>query len=47
MDEAEKCDCLSMIRNGQIIASGSPVELKGQYDCKTLEEVFLKARDIK
>lgn len=43
MDEAEKCDCLAMIRNGHIIATGSPEELKSQYKVTTLEEVFLKA----
>jgi ABC-2 type transport system ATP-binding protein len=43
MDEAEKCDCLSMVRDGEIITSGSPSELKNQYGIKSLEEVFLKA----
>lgn len=43
MDEAEKCDCLSMVRDGKIIVSGSPNNLKNKYDIDTLEEVFLKA----
>lgn len=43
MDEAERCDCLAMIRNGHIIATGSPKDLKSQYKVATLEEVFLKA----
>ncbi|MDQ0973941.1 ABC-2 type transport system ATP-binding protein [Neobacillus niacini] len=43
MDEAEKCDCLAMVRNGEIITSGSPSELKKQYGITSLEEVFLKA----
>ena len=43
MDEAEKCDYLSMVREGKILASGSPAELKNQFDVHSLEEVFLKA----
>lgn len=43
MDEAEKCDRLAMIRNGHIIATGSPAELKALYKVTTLEDVFLKA----
>lgn len=43
MDEAEKCDRLGMIRDGKLITSGSPAELKKQYGINSLEEVFLKA----
>lgn len=43
MDEAEKCDCLAMVREGEIITSGSPSELKEQFGIASLEEVFLKA----
>lgn len=43
MDEAEKCDCLAMVREGEIITSGTPQELKNHYGITTLEEVFLKA----
>ncbi|WP_160723769.1 ABC transporter ATP-binding protein [Bacillus sp. USDA818B3_A] len=43
MDEAEKCDFLAMVRDGEMITSGSPQELKKQYGIATLEEVFLKA----
>ncbi|MFJ8064353.1 ABC transporter ATP-binding protein [Psychrobacillus sp. NPDC096426] len=43
MDEAEKCDQLAMVRDGEIISSGSPVDLKNRYDINSLEEVFLKA----
>jgi ABC-2 type transport system ATP-binding protein len=43
MDEAEKCDRLAMVRDGEIITSGSPAELKHQYGITSLEEVFLKA----
>ncbi|MED3561040.1 ABC transporter ATP-binding protein [Bacillus xiapuensis] len=43
MDEAEKCDRLAMVRDGKILTSGSPQELKLQYGITSLEEVFLKA----
>lgn len=43
MDEAEKCDKLAMVRDGEIISSGSPLELKNQYQISSLEEVFLLA----
>jgi ABC-2 type transport system ATP-binding protein len=43
MDEAEKCDQLAMIRDGRLITSGSPTELKDQYGIQSLEEVFLIA----
>jgi len=43
MDEAEKCDVLSMIREGRVITTGSPQELKATYDVTNLEDVFLKA----
>jgi ABC-2 type transport system ATP-binding protein len=43
MDEAEKCDCLAMVRDGEILISGSPSQLKNQYGVNSLEEVFLKA----
>ncbi|MBO9130693.1 ABC transporter ATP-binding protein [Bacillus sp. 165] len=43
MDEAEKCDRLAMVREGKVLTSGSPLELKQQYGIGSLEEVFLKA----
>ncbi|KRG14063.1 ABC transporter ATP-binding protein [Lederbergia galactosidilytica] len=43
MDEAEKCDQLAMIRNGEIITNGSPQQLKQQYGISSLEDVFLQA----
>ncbi len=41
MDEAEKCHRLGMIRDGQLIAVGTPEELKENTHTKTLEESFL------
>ncbi|MGL4374788.1 MAG: ATP-binding cassette domain-containing protein, partial [Turicibacter sp.] len=43
MDEAAKCDCLSMIREGRIITNGSPQDLIYKYQVSNLEEVFLMA----
>ncbi|MBS4201007.1 ABC transporter ATP-binding protein [Bacillus sp. FJAT-49732] len=43
MDEAEKCDRLAMVRDGEIITSGSPSELRTKYGITSLEEIFLKA----
>jgi ABC-2 type transport system ATP-binding protein len=41
MDEAEKCDNLGMIREGRLIAVGSPDELKRATSSSTLEDAFL------
>jgi ABC-type multidrug transport system, ATPase component len=41
IDEAEKCDKLVLIREGNIIATGSVDELKQQFNVNTVEEIFL------
>ncbi|MCM3719215.1 ABC transporter ATP-binding protein [Fictibacillus phosphorivorans] len=41
MDEAEKCGQLGMLRDGRLIASGSPQELKESTTSATIEEAFL------
>jgi ABC-2 type transport system ATP-binding protein len=41
MDEAEKCDRLAMIRDGRVIALGSPEELKADSHSSTMEEAFI------
>nr|WP_233567798.1 ABC transporter ATP-binding protein [Cohnella faecalis] len=41
MDEAEKCDRLAMIRDGSVIASGSPIELKSSSGTSTMEDAFV------
>lgn len=43
MDEAEKCDQVAMVRDGAVLASGTPAELKRHYSVNQLEEAFLKA----
>lgn len=41
MDEAEKCDNLALLRDGYIIAQGSPTDLKQKSETETLEAAFL------
>jgi ABC-2 type transport system ATP-binding protein len=42
MDEAERCDSLLLIRDGQLLAHGSPRQLCEQTGSKTVEQSFLK-----
>lgn len=41
MDEAEKCHRLGMIRNGELIAVGTPAELRKNTNTTSLEDAFL------
>ncbi|TLS36113.1 ABC transporter ATP-binding protein [Pseudalkalibacillus caeni] len=41
MDEADKCQRLAMLRDGKLIAVGTPSELKESSSSTTLEEAFL------
>jgi ABC-2 type transport system ATP-binding protein len=41
MDEAMHCDRLGMVRNGRLIALGTPEELTTQIGLSSLEEAFL------
>ncbi|WP_067922331.1 ABC transporter ATP-binding protein [Alicyclobacillus shizuokensis] len=41
MDEAEKCHRLGMLRDGRLIAVGTPGELKASTNVTTIEEAFL------
>ncbi len=43
MDEAERCDLVAMIREGRILANGTPDELKELYQAENFDEVFLNA----
>lgn len=47
MDEADKCHRLGMIRNGKLIAVGSPDELKQETDTGTIEAAFLYYGGVK
>ncbi|MBC1419791.1 ABC transporter ATP-binding protein [Listeria fleischmannii] len=42
MDEAEKCDRLAMVREGRIIAEGTPGELSSKTETGKLEDAFLE-----
>ncbi|MFO1442123.1 ABC transporter ATP-binding protein [Bacillus sp. Bva_UNVM-123] len=41
MDEAEKCDRLGLLRDGKLIAVGTPDELKRNTASTSIEEAFL------
>ena len=41
MDEAEKCHELAMLRDGRLIAVGSPLELRRSIGAESLEEAFI------
>ncbi|MBO1198709.1 ABC transporter ATP-binding protein [Staphylococcus simiae] len=45
MDEAERCDQVGLIIDGQLFALGSPDDLKQQFNAHTIAEVFLKAEE--
>lgn len=47
MDEAEKCDRLGMIRNGNLIAIGTPEDLKNNTNSNSIEEAFLYYGGVK
>ena len=42
MDEAERCDRLGFMRQGELLAEGSASELRAHADARTLEEAFLR-----
>ena len=42
MDEAEYCDRISIMVDGQIRAIGTPDELKSKYRCADMDGVFTK-----
>lgn len=43
MDEAAKCEVIALVRDGGILAKGSPEELKAKFGASDLEGVFLAA----
>ena len=42
MDEAEKCNRLAMMRQGVLIAEGTPLELRQKIGAATIEEAFIR-----
>ncbi|GGB06655.1 ABC transporter ATP-binding protein [Macrococcus hajekii] len=43
MDEAERCDYISLIQEGSILVSGTPDELLKKYNASSFDEVFIQA----
>jgi ABC-2 type transport system ATP-binding protein len=41
MDEAERCDTLGLMRNGTLLAEGTPAEIRARAQVATTEEAFL------
>jgi ABC-2 type transport system ATP-binding protein len=42
MDEADRCDDLVLMRDGKIIATGTPAQLRMQAGSENLEDAFLR-----
>jgi ABC-2 type transport system ATP-binding protein len=41
MDEADRCDSLILLRDGRVLASGTPHALKAEADTEDMETVFI------
>lgn len=44
MDEADRCTQLLLMREGQILAQGTPEAIQAGYGVSTIEDVFLKMK---
>jgi ABC-2 type transport system ATP-binding protein len=42
MDEADRCDELLLMRDGDVLATGTPDELRGRTQTRDLDEAFLR-----
>jgi ABC-2 type transport system ATP-binding protein len=42
MDEAERCDELLLLRQGALLATGTPAALRAQTGARSLDDVFLR-----
>jgi len=42
MDEADRCDRLILLREGAVLATGTPADLRARTHAETLEDVFLQ-----
>jgi ABC-2 type transport system ATP-binding protein len=42
MDEADRCDALLLLREGRLVATGTPAELRARTGEERLDEVFLR-----
>ncbi len=41
MDEVEKCDSIAMIRNGEVLATGTPKEIQLLANTENIEDAFI------
>ncbi len=46
MSEAEKCDRLVLLLEGEIFAQGTPAELMAEYKASSIEEVFINMEGL-
>ncbi|HQQ63720.1 MAG TPA: ribosome-associated ATPase/putative transporter RbbA [Pseudomonadales bacterium] len=46
MNEAERCDRVSLMHNGCVLASGSPDEIREQFQVDTLEAAFIHVLEV-
>lgn len=42
MDEAERCDALLLLRDGRLLAQGTPAELRARTGAEKMDDVFLR-----
>ena len=45
MDEADRCDALLLLREGRLLASATPAELRARTGSERLDEAFLRLVD--
>ena len=45
MEEADRCDQLAFVRNGQILVVGTPTGIREQTGVDSLEDAFLRLAD--
>jgi ABC-2 type transport system ATP-binding protein len=46
MDEADRCDALLLLREGRLLAGGTPHDLRERTGCNSLDEAFLRLVDL-
>jgi ABC-2 type transport system ATP-binding protein len=42
MDEADRCDELLLLRDGELLATGTPAELRERTQTRDLDDAFLR-----
>jgi len=45
MDEADRCDALILLRDGRVLATGTPAELRARTNAANLDAAFLRLVD--